>query len=174
MQVIGLDAAFDEGRASALPAPSTLSLTPRSSTDWLTMGMPASIDGGAGGAGLVGQFPGMIGVQRNPGRRALDLQRRDHLGADARGLGDRHAGMDPDDPDVIDAGEIRHDLGEPPRRQHQRIAAGQDDFPDFRMRADIVERVVVGGLATARSPCPGRPSRGESRTGNRPRRHAPA
>ena len=69
------------------------SLTPRNSTDWLTIGMPASIDAGAGGAGLAGQFPGMIGVQRNPGGRALDLQCRDHLGADALGLGDRHAGV---------------------------------------------------------------------------------
>ena len=43
-------------------------------------------------------------------------------------------------------GEIRHDLGEPPRRQHQRIAAGQDDFPYFGMGTDIGQRVVVGAL----------------------------
>ena len=34
--------------------------------------------------------------------------------------------------------EIAHDLAEAPRRQHQRIAAGQDHLPDFRMRADVI------------------------------------
>ena len=33
---------------------------------------------------------------------------------------------------------------EPARRQHQRIAAGQDHLPDFRVRADIIERRRVG------------------------------
>jgi hypothetical protein len=51
--------------------------------------------------------------------------------------------MNADDPDVIDSREIRHDLGEPSRRQHQGIAAGQDHFPDFWMRADVVERVAI-------------------------------
>jgi len=56
----------------------------------------------------------MVGVQRDPGRCAVDLERGNHLAADARGLGDRHARVDPDDPDVIDTREIRHDFGEPP------------------------------------------------------------
>ena len=53
--------------------------------------------------------------------------------------------MNPDDPDVIDGSEVHHDAGEPSRRQHQGIAAGQDDLPHFRMRPDIVERAVIGG-----------------------------
>ena len=57
----------------------------------------------------------MIGVQRDPGRCALDFKRGNHLAADTRGLGDRHARVDPDDPDVIDAREVRHDFGEPAR-----------------------------------------------------------
>ena len=47
---------------------------------------------------------------------------------------------------MIDGGEIRHDLGDPARRQHQGIAAGQDDFPDLGMAADVVERIAIGAL----------------------------
>ena len=85
-------------------------------------------------------------MERHPGRGALDLQGGNHLVIDALGLGDRHAGMNADDLDMVDRGEVRHDLGKPPRRQHQGIAAGQDDFPDFRMRADIVQRVLIGAF----------------------------
>ena len=110
------------------------------------MGMPASTRRAQAARAAAGQFAGMIGMQRDPGGRALDPEGRDHLAADARGIGHRHAGVKADDLDVIDRGEIGHDLGEPPRRQHQGIAAGQDHFPDFRVRADIVERVAIGGV----------------------------
>src|SRR5437660_5642515 len=33
-------------------------------------------------------------------------------------------------------------LADTARRQHQRIAAGQDYFPDFRMRLDVSKRVL--------------------------------
>ena len=33
---------------------------------------------------------------------------------------------------------------QPPRRQHQGIAAGQDHLPDFLVRADVVERGRIG------------------------------
>ena len=48
--------------------------------------------------------------------------------------------MDADDFDVLDRGQRLHHLAQPPRRQHQRIAAGEDDLPDFCMLADIIER----------------------------------
>ena len=47
----------------------------------------------------------MIGVQRDPCRRAHHLQRIDGLVSDPGGIGDRHAGVNPNDPDVIDGGE---------------------------------------------------------------------
>ena len=42
------------------------------------------------------------------------------------------------------------ELCETPRRQHQRIAAGEDHLPDLRLRANIVERRVE--LRAARAP----------------------
>ena len=62
-------------------------------------------------------------------------------------------------------------VAEPARRQDQRIAAGEDDLPDLRMRRDVGERRVEL-LARQRLPAPGRPSRAGSRSGNRPRRRA--
>ena len=82
-------------------------------------------------------------MQRDPGGRTLDLEGIDHLGADAGGIGDGHAGVEADDPDVINRGKIGHDLPDPPRRQHQRIAAGQDDFPNLLVVTDIGECVRV-------------------------------
>src|SRR5665213_1792908 len=84
---------------------------PRELSDSARAACAGIIDAGACGARAVAQFPGVIGVQGNPGRRAFDLQRGDHRAADARGIGYRHPGMNPDDPDVIDRREIRHDLG---------------------------------------------------------------
>ena len=43
---------------------------------------------------------------------------------------------------MIDRREPPHDVAEPPRRKHQRIAAGEDHFPDLRMARDIVERRI--------------------------------
>ena len=45
---------------------------------------------------------------------------------------------------MIDGGEVGHDLGKAARRQHQGIAAGQDDLPYLAVRADIVERGRIG------------------------------
>jgi hypothetical protein len=88
----------------------------------------------------------MIGMNRDPGRCALNPQAGDHRAIDARRRGHRHASVNADDLDVDDGGKIRHDLGEPPRRQHQGIAAGQDHFPDFLVVADIIERVTIDGV----------------------------
>ena len=72
-----------------------------------------------------------------PQRRAARLQRCHQLVGDARGIDDRHAAMDADHADMVDGVERRDQLGQPPRRQHQRIAAGQDHFPDLRPRLDV-------------------------------------
>ncbi len=101
-------------------------------------------------AGIGAQFAGMVGVDRDPGGRALDPQRRDHLGIDAPGIGDWNTGVDADDLHMMDPGKIGHDLGQPARRQHQRIAAGQDDFPDLRMGADVIQRRAVGVIGQGR------------------------
>ena len=173
VQVIGLDPAFNESPHQRFQRRGIV--IDAAQQHRLAHHRNAGIDdAGAGRARLAGQFPGVIGVQRNPGRCALDLQCGDHLAADARGIGDRHPGMNPDDLDVIDGGKIRHDLGEPSRRQHQGIAAGQDHFPYFRMRRGYSRARRDRRPAKARSPCPGRPFRGESKSGNTPRRHGPA
>ncbi len=53
--------------------------------------------------------------------------------------------MDADHRDVPDGVEVGDQLGDAPRHQHQRIAAGQDHFPDLSVIADIGEcRIEFG------------------------------
>jgi len=63
------------------------------------------------------------------------------------GSDDRHAAVDADDGDVADGIEGRDQRRQPAWRQHQRVAAGQDHFPDFGVCADVVERRVQFGVA---------------------------
>src|SRR5262245_57333832 len=74
------------------------------------------------------------------GGLALDLQCPHQVSRHSLGFGDRHAGMNTNDLDVVDDGKLLHHGAQPPRRQDKRIAAGENDLPDFRARADIVER----------------------------------
>src|SRR5215470_1892065 len=41
---------------------------------------------------------------------------------------------------MIDRGKLGNYLAQPARRQQEWIAAGQDDFPDLRCSANVVER----------------------------------
>ena len=41
---------------------------------------------------------------------------------------------------MIDRGKLAHDRAHPARREHQRIAAGEDDLPDAILGANVVER----------------------------------
>ncbi len=43
---------------------------------------------------------------------------------------------------MIDAGQSLHDRCNAPRREHERIAPGEDHFPDVRTRGDIGESGV--------------------------------
>ena len=81
----------------------------------------------------------MIGVQGDINRLAGGSQNTGKLRADLRGIGNRHACMQTEDFHMIDGFEPGHDLREPPRRQGQRIAAGQNHFPDCRMLLDIAD-----------------------------------
>ena len=47
--------------------------------------------------------------------------------------------MDAHDFDMCDLVQPVEDLFEPPRRENQRVAAGEDHFPNFVMRGDIAE-----------------------------------
>ena len=125
----------------------------------------------AGRARAAAQFARMIDVHGDICRLALDLQRPHQLRRDARRIGDRNACMNAHDLDVIDLRKRLHHRAQPPRRQHQWIAAGEDHFPDLRMAPDVVERGVsaFGDSAFGLS---GQSFRGGSKTGNRPRRHA--
>ncbi len=65
--------------------------------------------------------------------------------------------------------ERRDDRAQPPRRQHERVAAGDHHFPDLGPRPDIIERRRE--LAPAqRAAFAARHPRGGSRSGNRPDR----
>jgi hypothetical protein len=46
------------------------------------------------------------------------------------------------DLDVLDCSKRAHHLAQPPRRQDEWIAAGEDHFPDVVMGADVIERGV--------------------------------
>src|SRR5258708_29379167 len=71
MQVIGFYAAFDERPHQRFQHRGVVIDAPQQHR--LAYHRNAGVDDiGACGAGLVGQFPGMVGVQRNPGGRALD------------------------------------------------------------------------------------------------------
>ena len=62
-----------------------------------------------------------------------------------------------------------HYRAQAPRRQHQRIAAGEDHLPDFAMRANVIKRAAQTPPPTAACFCRSQPFRGENRSGNRPR-----
>jgi hypothetical protein len=69
------------------------------------------------------------------GRECRD-QRRTH----AARIGDGHACVNADNRDMWDRLERLDERGDAARRQQERIAAGDDDFPDFRAGADVIER----------------------------------
>ena len=70
----------------------------------------------------------------------LYAERAGEIGSDARGIDDRHARVNADDLDMTDAAELGHHLAQTLGRQHQRIAAGKNDFPDFGALAQIGDR----------------------------------
>lgn len=81
----------------------------------------------------------MVGVQRDIDRLAARLQCRDHRRIDLPGIDDRNTRMETHDLHMRDPGKRLHDLVEPARGKHQRIAAGEDDLPDLLMTAYIIE-----------------------------------
>ena len=83
-------------------------------------------------------------MQHDPHRLRCVKRVRQRLG-DPRRIGHRHAGVDAQDLDMRDRRQRRDDRGEPARRQHQRIAAGQDDLADRWMRGEpVVCRLQLG------------------------------
>ena len=68
--------------------------------------------------------------------------------------GDRQARMPTQHFDMGDGSQRLGGLGDPARRKGERIAAGQDDLPDFRMPAQIVERGGKFGRAQRSRPGP--------------------
>ena len=105
----------------------------------------AGIDkAGAGCARIRRQFARVVGVKRHIGGLAARLEGGDEVLAHPLRLDDRHAGVEADDLHVLDAGKPLRDLREAARREHQRIAAGEDDLPDLRMGRDIGEGLVHG------------------------------
>src|SRR5665213_4254963 len=88
----------------------------------------------------------MIGVDRDIDRlfcRESGDQRR----VDTFRVGNRHAGVEADDRDMRNAVERPDQRTKPPRREQERIAAGDDDLPDLLVAADVTERRVKLGDA---------------------------
>ena len=94
---------------------------------------------------------------------------RASAGHHAARVDDRDAGMKTDHAEMRDRVERLHDRGESARRQHKRVAAGDDDLPDLRPLANIIIGAFAAPPAPA-SPASCRRPRGESRSGNRPGR----
>ena len=82
--------------------------------------MPASASRAKRGAGVGGQLARMVGVDRDPGRGALGLQRGDQIGGDPLRRDHRHAGVEAHDLDVIDGRERGQSA--PARRRGEAIS----------------------------------------------------
>ncbi len=99
-------------------------------------------------ARLKRQFPGVIGVQRDIDGLVVPAgQRLGHRIGDALGRGDGQARVPAQDFHMRDRGERLRRLREPARRQGERIAPRQHHFPNFFMRADIIQRRLEFRLA---------------------------
>src|SRR5262249_35808936 len=83
--------------------------------------------------------------------RARRGKRPDQSGGDAAGGYHRDPGVETDDLDVIDPVERRDQPGDPARRQHKRVAAGDDDLPDLGPAADIGEGAFERGAPEPRA-----------------------
>ena len=81
----------------------------------------------------------VVHVQHHPHRLA-GRERRDELVGHAPGIERGHARVDADHLHVGDPLEALHDLREPPRREHERVAAREDHLPDAWISRDVVER----------------------------------
>ena len=96
----------------------------------------------AGAARAAGEFARVIGVQHHIARLAAHLERAHEFGCDAGWIGDRNTGVHADNLDMRDCGQPLHHVAQPPRRQDQWVAAGEDDFPDVRVGTHIVKRRI--------------------------------
>ncbi len=93
-------------RASSASSVAASSFTPRSSTDWLTIGMPASTMRAQAARDSGRQFARMIGVQRDVGRLRRELFiARTSAGVILFGSDDRQARVQADDLHMPDGGD---------------------------------------------------------------------
>ena len=143
MQVIGLDTCFDEGTHERFQRFDIVVDAPQQHT--LANHRNAGIDQTcASGAGLSGQFAGMIGVQSDIGRGAGHDQCGNKIVGDTRGIDDGNAGVPTDDLHMGNSGEAFADLTRTPCVEDEGIAAGQDHLPNLGMCGDISERSLEG------------------------------
>ena len=136
------------------PSTAASSLTPRRSTLWLSIGNAGIDEARAGRARRGGELARVVGMEHHVGRLARRLERAHERRRHARGLDHRHAGVHADDLDVLDRRQRLDDLPETPRREHERIAAGEDHLPDLAMVADIAQRGVELLARERRAPRP--------------------
>ena len=91
------------------------------------------------GADRLRQFARVIGVHDDIDR-LLGTQSRDQRRTDTDRIGNRHTRVKADHRDMRYRFERLHDRGDAARRQQKRIAAREDDLPNFRAGADVIER----------------------------------
>eukprot|EP00913_Durusdinium_trenchii_P011324 g10635.t1 len=86
------------------------------------------------------QLSRVVGMKRDIDGLFACLQRCDQSGVDMIRIDHWHAGMETNDLNMRDGGKAAHDPGKPAGRKHQRIAAGQDHFPDRFVCANVIQR----------------------------------
>ena len=101
--------------------------------DGLAQQRDAGIDQpAAGGARRRRQLARVVGVKHDVGRFAVGLERAGEIVRDPVRLRHRHARMPAQHLDVVDGREGGDEAADAPRRQDQRVAAGQHHLPDLR------------------------------------------
>ncbi len=75
-------------------------------------------------------------------RLARSLERVDQLRGHAAGIGDRHARVPAQHLDVRHRAQALRHVGDAARREHERVAAGQDHLPDAGIGGDVGDRPV--------------------------------
>ncbi len=138
VQVVGLDPGLDHGPHQGLQR-LRLVVDP-GQQHGLSEHRDAGVhQAGAGGAGGGRQLAGVVGVKGDVDRLARALEGFPERLADRIGIDRRDAGVQADDLHMVDAAQPLHDRAEPARREHQRIAAGEDHLPDLRVGGDVAE-----------------------------------
>ena len=139
VQVVGLDPGLDEG-AHQLAHHLRRVVDALQQHGLAEHGQTGIDDPGAGGPGVGRQFPGVVGVQGDIDGLAGAGEGGHQGRGDLLRCHHRNAGVVTHDPHMRDGGQPVGQVAQPPGRQDQRVAAGDDHLPDARGPGDVVQR----------------------------------